>query len=118
MRVVRAERGVDVTGTQCAECFAFPRVVLTAVLAESDRFDALCEPAEQAAGVDLGELPRVSDQHDLRAGGCGVVDESREGSGADHARLVNDHHRAGWEAAVVRVVEIGEEARNRLGRDP
>jgi hypothetical protein len=40
------------------------------------------------------------------------------GPGADHSCLVNDHDRAEWESAVVRVVEIGEEARDRLGRDP
>ena len=105
-------------GTQGAECFAFPRLMLTAVLRQADRFDASGEPAQQAAGFDLGELSRITDQHDLRAGGCGVVDESGEGPGADHARLVNDHDRVVWESAVVGVVEIGEETRDRLGRDP
>ncbi len=74
---------------------AFPCFVLTAVLREPDRFETLAEAAEESAGVDLGELARVTDEHDLGPRAGGVVEEACERAGADHAGFVDDEHGAG-----------------------
>ena len=68
-----------------AECGAFPGFVLAAVLGELDGAEPAGESGEGAAGVDLGELAGVTDEHDLGAGGLGVSEEPLELAGADHS---------------------------------
>jgi len=92
---------VDVAGTQLSQGVAFPRVHLTAVLVEETRAESCAKAADGAAGVDLGKLARVTDQHDLGVGVFSVVEESGHLAGPDHGGLVNHHHRPGSEVGWV-----------------
>jgi len=67
----------------------------TAVLGEVARPEAAAEADEGAAGFDLGQVARVTDQHDFDPGALGAGEEPFELAGADHGRLVHDHHLAG-----------------------
>ena len=78
---------------------------MATVLDELDRFEPAGEAGEQAAGVDLGELAGVADEHDLGAGPVGGVEERGEGAGAGHAGLVDDQHGAVVESWLA-VVEV------------
>jgi hypothetical protein len=72
---------------------------LPAVVGELDRGQPGGQGAEQAAGVDLGQLVGVADQHDLDLLLLGVVEQPGELAGADHAGLVDHQHRPGLAAA-------------------
>ena len=52
--------------------------------------EATGQAGEGATRLDLGQLPGVADQHHLRAGLFGQVEEAHQLAGADHARLVDD----------------------------
>ena len=71
----QADRLVDVTGAQLGDRAAFGRVLLPAVLGERDGPVAGIDVAEDAAGGDLRQLLRVADQHDLRQGLLGPIQE-------------------------------------------
>ena len=118
MRVVARDRVVDVSAAELGEGVAFPRFVLPAVLGESQGWDASAEPAEESAGVDLGKLAGITDEHDLRVRGRGVVEDPGELAGADHARFVDDQHGAWSEVAVLVVVELDEQAGDGVAGDP
>ena len=75
------------------------------------------ETAQEPAGVDLGELAGIADEDDLGVRGVGVVEDAGEESGADHAGFVDDEDRVGREAAVARVVEVGEQAGDGVAGD-
>ncbi len=90
MFAVRGERTVDVTRPERGERGSFPEVVLASVVGESEGFETFAEPAQQAAGVDLGELAGVADEHHFGVRAFGVVEEAAEGTGADHPGFV-DH---------------------------
>ena len=47
---------------------AFPRLALAVVLGQLDREPAVDEPAERAAGFELGQLAVIADEHQLAAG--------------------------------------------------
>ena len=92
--------------------------MLAPVCHESDRVESVAEAAEKTAGVDLGKLSRVTDEHDLRVGAAGVVEEASEGPGADHAGFVDHEHAASREAAMGGLVEPVEEARDGVDAIP
>ena len=62
---------------------------------------------ERAAGLDLGELAGIADQHDLGAGCLGVGEDSVEFAGADHGGLVDHDHVAVGQCQ--RAVELPEQ---------
>ena len=80
---------------------AFGRVVLAPVLGEREYRMPAGQGAEHSPGLDLGQLFRVTDEHDLRPSGARVLEERREGPRADHAGLVDDQHRARVETLAV-----------------
>src|SRR5947209_3845246 len=92
--LVRLERSVGITTSQLGKCGAFPGFDLALVLCELAGVEAGGEAGEGAAGVDLGQLMMVPDQHDLGVCSLGVGEESCEGAGADHGRLVHHDDRA------------------------
>ena len=57
---------------------------MASVLGQADRWDAVGDGGEGAAGVDLGELLRVTDEDDLRSK---LIVEIRAGTGGDEASL-------------------------------
>ncbi|MDP8929817.1 MAG: hypothetical protein M3O70_14915 [Actinomycetota bacterium] len=65
--------------------------------------------AAKAPRFDLGQLVVVADQYNLGVGTLGVVQKAGEGGGPDHGGLIDDEHRAGSEAPVLRVVEVCEQ---------
>ena len=76
----------------------------------------LREGGEHAAGLDLGQLLRVADEHDLRTvHGC-VAQQGCEGSGADHAGLV-DHEHGSLVESLVAVLEVEVELGDRRRAD-
>ncbi len=68
------------------------RVELAAVLDQLLVAEAMGEAREQPAGVDLGKLLRIPDEHDLRPGRAGFTDDGGETTSSDHAALVKDDH--------------------------
>jgi hypothetical protein len=51
------------------------------------------QAAEAAAGLDGGQLPVVADQHHLCPRLLGVVEDTGELAGAEHAGLIHHQHR-------------------------
>jgi hypothetical protein len=49
------------------------------------------EGSERAAGVDLGQLARIADQHHLGARPISMVEQHVQLAGAHHRRFVDDH---------------------------
>ncbi len=101
------------------------RVGLASVLGQRDRWDAVGDGGEGAAGVDLGELAGVADQDELGPGVVGGVDEAGEVAGADHGGFVDDEHGAfveegppGVEDADDAVDGLGAGCRRRIGVRP
>ena len=88
--LVGAEGPVGGAGAEAGQGLAFPVGVLASVLVEFDRAEAGGQAGEGAAGVDLGELVVVADEHDFGVGGVGVVEEFGELAGTDDRGLV-DH---------------------------
>ena len=81
-----------------------------------DRWDAVGDGGEGAAGVDLGELAGVADQDELGPCVVGGVDEAGEVAGADHGGFVDDEHGAVVEEGPTGV-EDADDAVDGLGRD-
>ena len=94
---------VDVAAAELVQRCSFGRVLLASVLDERQHRAALFEGGEHSTGVDLWQLLRVTDEHDLGAGRHRGVDERREGAGADHARLVDDQHGPCVEVSVTSI---------------
>ena len=108
MRPVGRNRLVDQPRADQLEGFAFPGLVLAAVLGELAGAEAEAEGAEAAAGVDGGQLPVIADQHYLHAGLLGVVQEAGELAGAEHAGLVHHQHHPAVQLFPA-LVEVGQE---------
>jgi len=87
--------GVWVTGAQLSECGALPLVGLATILGQLDGAEPGTQPTEGAAGLDLGKLIRVADQHDLGPCRSGLLVEAHEFALADHCRLVHHDHGPG-----------------------
>ena len=56
-----------------SSALALPGVDLAAVLGQLDREAAVDEPAERAAGLELGQLAVIADEHELAADRCDVA---------------------------------------------
>ena len=115
---VRSERLAGSADAEAGEGFAFPRGGLASVVVELGCVEAASEASEGTAGVDGGELVVVADEDDFGAAGGGVVEESGEGAGADHRGFVDHQHVGGLQLGAAGVVELVEEAVDRLGGDP
>jgi len=95
--VVVAGEVLDIATAQRRERIAVPGLALAVNLAKLDRAEALSECPEGAAGVDLGKLSIIADEHELRLRAARGVRERRVVAGADHAGFVDDQHRTGRE---------------------
>ena len=84
----------DVPVAEVVEGVALPFVDLASVVDQHRGVGALGEGPERSAGVDLGELGDVADQHQLRPRRRRVTRERVESAGADHPGLVDNHHTA------------------------
>jgi hypothetical protein len=73
--------------------------LLAAVVGQVQCCPALGELDEQAAGFDLWELARVTDQHEGGAAARGMGEERAELTGVDDASLVKDDHPARVQSA-------------------
>ena len=66
------------------------------------RAEPVGQRREQPAGLDLGQLAIVADEHELGLRLLGGVEQACEVARADHAGLVDDQHRPrGQSHAVV-----------------
>ena len=107
MGLVGGHRLLDQPGADQLEGFAFPGLLLAAVLDQLGGAEAEPEGAEAAAGVDRGQLPVIADQDHLGLGLLGVLEQAGQLAAADHAGLIDHQHRAGVQllAAAVQVAE-------------
>ncbi|HXQ55693.1 MAG TPA: hypothetical protein VOA19_07825 [Actinomycetes bacterium] len=80
--------------TDQLEGFAFPGLLLAAVLGQLRGAEAEAEGAEAAAGVDRRQLPVITDQHHLGLRMFSVLEEAGELAAAPHAGLVDHQHGA------------------------
>ena len=92
MVVVLAGEAFDVAAAQGSECLAVPWLVLTTNFMKLGRAHAIGQCPKGTAGVDLGELPVVADEHQLRFGPRGCARERGKVPSADHPGLVDDEH--------------------------
>ena len=97
MALVEVDGVGGVAVAEPGERIDLPLLLLSAVVGEVDRGEPSGEVPEQPARVDLGQLPRVPDQHHLDVLLVGVGEESCELAGADHPRLVHHQDRSGAE---------------------
>ena len=98
---IGAQRVGDLAVAELDQRLAFPGFALAAVLFQPDRRQPLRQPAQQAAGVDRGQLAVVADQHDLRPRLRRVLQQHRELAGADHAGLIDHQDVVAAERIVV-----------------
>jgi hypothetical protein len=99
---------LDQPGADQVEGFAFPGLVLAAVLDQLAGAEAEPEGAEPATGVDRRQLPVIADQDHLGLGLVGVLEEAGKLAAADHAGLIDDQHGAGIQLLAT-MVEVAEE---------
>jgi hypothetical protein len=107
--LIGVERLVGVALPELRERSALPRLVLASVLGELRGFDPFGESGEGAAGVDLGELAGVADEHDLGAGSLGVFEEPEQLASADHGGLIDHDYVLRRESVGVGSVEVAEQ---------
>ena len=109
---------VGVAVAELVEGCLFPGVGLASVLGELDGGESGGHSAEESAGVDLGQLSRVTDEHDLDLLLLGVVEESGQLAGADHPGLVHHEHRPGLQRRPDTVLfELSGQSSERGRRD-
>jgi hypothetical protein len=87
------------------------------VVREFDRVAARDERAERAAGLELGELAVIADQHQLAIGAFDVFEQPGELARGDHPRLVDDQHDA-VRQRIAAAHEPGEQRRDAGAGDP
>lgn len=95
MLLVLAGESLHVAVSEGRERVAVPPVPLPPDLTQLQRAEALGEPAERSACLDLGQLPVVADQDQLRRGTLGRMRKGGEVPGPGHPGLVDDQHRPG-----------------------
>jgi hypothetical protein len=105
---VGGHRLLDQAGADQLEGFAFPGLVLAAVLGELSCAEPQPQGAEAAAGVDRRQLPIISDQDHLGSGVLGVLEQAGQLAAAEHAGLVHHQHRPPIQALSA-LVEVGQE---------
>ena len=90
------DRVLDVAVAQLGEGFSFGEVDLADVVGETPdvTVEAAHECFESAAGTDCGQLAGVADEHELRAGVGGVVEQPAKVVVVGHTGLVEHHQRA------------------------
>src|SRR5437879_5686867 len=93
-----------VAGADELEALAVGRVGLAVVLGQGDEATVVVgdggEVGEPAAGLYLGDLAGITDEHELCLRGGGVVSEAGELAGVGHAGFVEDDHGPGEELRV------------------
>jgi hypothetical protein len=72
------------------EGFAFPGLVLPAVLGQLTGPEAKPQGAEAAPGIDWGQLAVIANQHHLGLGLLGMPEQAAQLAAAHHAGLI--HH--------------------------
>jgi hypothetical protein len=77
----------------------------------------MTRPAKGAAGVDLGQLMGVADQHDRGTGGAGVLDHGVQVARRQHSRLVDDDHGARAQPVLAAEVELDPQQEHARGAD-
>src|SRR4051794_10153377 len=95
MRAVCRKRWSGVADAQEFECLALPFPLLAPVVAELDRRTSHGEGSECTTGVDLGQLPKVADEHELALGTLHVEHELMQVTSRNHAGLVDHDNAAG-----------------------
>ena len=89
---------------------------MASVLGEGDGFGAGGEAVEEPAGVDRVQLFRVADEHDLRVGVVGGVEEHGELAGAGHGCFIDDEDGPCVEGQVA-FLQLEDAQRDRVRRD-
>jgi hypothetical protein len=89
--------------------FAFPRLLLAAVLNELRGAESEPQGAEAPAGVDRRQLPVIADQDHLGLGLVGVLEQPGELAAAQHAGLIHHQHCPAAEGLMA-VVEVAQQA--------
>jgi hypothetical protein len=107
VRLIGSHRLVDQPAPDEVEGFAFPRLVLSAVLSQLAGPETEAEAMEAATGIDRGQLPLVADQDHLGPGLLGVLEQAGELAAADHASLVDHQHGAGVQLLPA-TVKVGQ----------
>ena len=90
--VVGAQGIGDIARAQLVESGPLPQLALAAVLGELEGTQARGQGAEGSAGLDLGELAGIADQHQLGSRLLGHLHQPGQGAGPDHPGLVDHHH--------------------------
>src|SRR5660398_84965 len=108
MGPVVLDRGQHVAAAQLGQGRPLPGLTLALVAGEGDGVGA-GERREQPARLDLRQLVRIPDQHQLGPDRRGGGDQPGELPGADHAGLVHDQHPAHW----LSLIHISEPTRLR-----
>jgi hypothetical protein len=108
MGLVGRDGLLDQPGADQLEGFAFPGLLLAAILGQLRGAQAQAEGAEAAAGVDRRQLPVIADQHHLGLRLVGVVEQAGELAAAGHAGLVDHQYRPGVKLLVASL-QVGEE---------
>jgi hypothetical protein len=96
---IAGDRHSWITRSELVEGLALPRRAPAAVLGQLDGQAALDERAECPARLKLGELVRVTDEHELAARVIYAGHEVGQLAGADHGGLVDDDDHARREPA-------------------
>jgi hypothetical protein len=109
MSLVGGHRLLDQATADEVEGFAFPGLLLAAVLGQLGGADAEPQGAEAAAGVDRRQLPVIADQHHLGPGLVGVLEQAGQFAAAQHAGLIDHQHGAGVQLLVA-ALELSEQA--------
>ena len=107
MGPVGSHRVVDQPAADEIEGFAFPGLVLAAVLNQLRGAEAKPQGSEATPSVDRRQLPVITDQHHLGPRPLGVLEETAQLARADHAGFIHYQHGAGVElvAAAVKVAQ-------------
>jgi hypothetical protein len=108
MGLVGGDRLLHQAGADQVEGFAFPGLLLAAVLRELGGAEAKPQGAEAAAGVDRRQLPVITNQDDLGPGAVGVLKQAAHLATAHHAGLIDHQYGAGVQL-LPSSVQVAEE---------
>jgi hypothetical protein len=82
----------DVAAPEVRERLTIPRLRLAMDLMQLDRTDLVRERPEDAASIDLRQLPVVADEHELGLDIRGVLHQAIDDPRPDHSRLIYDEN--------------------------
>ena len=100
--LVEAERFVGIAITEQREGVPLPCLLLPAVVSQLDDGRPRRERTEDASRFDRGQLAGVADDDELAARGVDALEQLRELTGAEHARLVDHEDGPGLDGAPCR----------------